>query len=407
VLAAGLSSTQFEVNFTHADVAPTRASNDPLAAGTYSVTAKYNGDANFSTSTSAAGPLTIAGDSTSIQLSSKSCNEINVALANGVSTVATPTGVCPNDLTSSSATFGTPHPLYGGVATPTGGGTAGGKISAYTLCPYPGTAPCPAGSVIDPNNFVTLITFTETNSFTVGQTVMVTNATNIDPSVVLPPGTPPSTNSATIFDIPFKVTAATATSWTGVLTSYVATAQGASIDATVFVRPSNTLSGTMTFSCSGLPANAACTFSPTSLTLTAGSAVPAYTPVIVTFFTDLQPGTGGTSSLRAPAMPGHRSPGLTLAMMLGWPITLVSLIGLVGLRKRNGWARAGKLVALLVVLAGSSAFFSGCGSSVGTYVANLTPAGTYPITITATDGSVSSSIVINFIVTSPGITGQE
>ena len=59
----------------------------------------------------------------------------------------------------------------------------------------------------------------------------------------------------------------------------VETAQRSTTDATIFINASNTVSGTLTFSCSGLPAFSNCTFSPTSIPLTAGStyAGPVYT----------------------------------------------------------------------------------------------------------------------------------
>jgi len=37
----------------------------------------------------------------------------------------------------------------------------------------------------------------------------------------------------------------------------------------------------------------------------------------------------------------------------------------------------------------------------------LTPPGTYPITVTVKGAGITQSTVVNFIVTSPGITGQE
>jgi len=382
----------------------TQGSNTTQVPGSYSVTAKYNGDANFSVSTSSTSTLTVTADTPAILLASRSCNEINVALASGVSAAVNPLGICPNDVTQKWGPQSS-NTLYGGVAKPTSGGTAGGTITGFTLCPAPLGSPCPSTSNPDPSqyNFLTMVTFAEPNNFTVGQTVVVSGATNVNPS-----STGVNVNSAVVFNIQYTVLAATSTSWTGTLTSYAATAQGASIDATLFVRPTNSLSGTMTFSCTGLPANAACTFSPTTLTLTAGTSIPAYTPVIVTFFTDLQPGTGGTSSLRAPVLAGHRSSGMALAMLFGWPITLAGLAGVIRFRRRNGFGRGLTLVALLCILVGASTVFTGCSpSGPGSYVANLTPAGTYPITITATDGSVSSSIVINFAVSSPGITGQE
>jgi hypothetical protein len=178
----------------------------------------------------------------------------------------------------------------------------------------------------------------------------------------------------------------------------VATADGSTTDATIFITPTNTVGGTITFSCSGLPANTACTFQPTSIALTASTsyATPVYTDV--TFFTDVKPG-----NLSELARPGN---GISLAMVFGWPLTALSLVALLSLRRRKS-LRGLSLLAMLVLMAGTALTFSGCAGP-GDYTASLTPAGTYPITITVKGTSgVSSSTIVDFTVTAPGITGQQ
>jgi sugar lactone lactonase YvrE len=188
----------------------------------------------------------------------------------------------------------------------------------------------------------------------------------------------------------------------------VAVAQGSTTDATLFITPTNTVSGTFTFSCSGLPANSTCTFSPTSITLAASStfATPVYTDV--TFWTDLQPGTvpGTTASLHAPTI-GHTRNAVTLAAMIGWPLTLLGLGGLLVRRRKLSHLRGFTLMALAFILAGSALTFTGCSGGPGAYHAVLTPAGTYPITVTVKGANLSQSTVIDFTVTTPGIPGQE
>jgi hypothetical protein len=189
---------------------------------------------------------------------------------------------------------------------------------------------------------------------------------------------------------------------TGVPT--IATAEGSTTDATIFINATNTVAGTLTFSCSGLPQYSICTFSPTSITLspTTGVVTPVYTDV--TMWTDIQP-YAVTSSLTSPSIGSGRH-GVTLAMIIGWPVTLLGMVGLFRLRRKQGTIRGLSLFALLLVMCGSSLIFSGCAGP-GVYKPVLTPAGTYPITVTVTGDGITKSTTVNFKVSAPGITGQE
>lgn len=373
-----------------------------------------------------------------ILLTSKACNAASQLLVTGgVGSPTLPQVTCPSDPGfPGKLGTGSPITLLGGVATPVLGGTVGGTMSAVTLCPYSNsngtviTLPvgttdlqsggkCATGSQLNPANFAVTAVFTESNSFSAGQIVTVTGATT------LATATAGSINNASLFNVSYQVLAATSTQWVGVLTTYIGTGQGAAIDATVFVQPTNTLTGTLTFSCSGLPANSACTFNPTQIVLAPGPTEPqsnvtatgspyqtnsAYMPVIVTIFTDLQPGVGNPqshSALHAPGTPGHKVSGVSMALLLGWPITLAGLAGLIRFRKRKGLASSLTLTALLCMMLGSSVLFTaGCGGGPGAYVPNLTPTGIYPVVVTVTNGTVSQSITINLAVF-PGVTGSE
>jgi sugar lactone lactonase YvrE len=179
----------------------------------------------------------------------------------------------------------------------------------------------------------------------------------------------------------------------------VATADGSTTDATIFLLPSNTLSGNITFSCSGLPTNTACTFQPTSIALTAGTAYAAPVYTDVTFFTDVK----STSSIAKP------SNGIALASVFGtrfgWPLSAFSLLALLVLRRKKS-LRGLSLLAMVVLMAGSALTFSGCAGP-GNYTPSLTPAGTYPVTITATGAGITSTTVVDLTVTAPGIIGQQ
>jgi sugar lactone lactonase YvrE len=181
----------------------------------------------------------------------------------------------------------------------------------------------------------------------------------------------------------------------------VSVAQGSTTDASVFIQPTNTLSGTMTFSCTGLPANSICTFSPTSIALTPSTAHIAPVYVDVTLWTDLQ----YHSQLQSPTL-GKGRPGILLAEMLGWPLTLIGFAGLLLSRRKLRHLRGLALVAVFSLMAGTSLTLTGCAGP-GVYSAVLTAPGVYPITVTATDGSVTASTLVYFNVTSPGIPGQE
>lgn len=176
----------------------------------------------------------------------------------------------------------------------------------------------------------------------------------------------------------------------------VTVAQGSTTDATIFINPSNTLSGTLTFSCSGLPSASTCTFSPTSVTVAATSNYAAPIAIDMTLWTDLQPGVG-TASLR--------NSDISLATILGWPVTLLGFAGIVAFRRKASSLRG---LSLLVLLVGSATLFTGCAGGPGAYKPNLTPPGTYPIVVTVKSSSgTSHTTTVYWKVTSPGITGQQ
>jgi hypothetical protein len=186
------------------------------------------------------------------------------------------------------------------------------------------------------------------------------------------------------------------------------TAQGSTALATVTVMPSNTLNGTVTFACSGLPANSVCTVTPTSLAFAPVPGVPAPQTVGVTLWTDVAPGTVPTStssqSIRPAGISAHSNP--TLATMLGWPLLLFSFAGVVGFRKH---LQATRLLAVLVfcgLLAGGSIVISGCSSgTVGP--PTLTPVGAYKVNLTVSGpNNTSQTMPIQFTV-APGVPGQE
>jgi len=123
-------------------------------------------------------------------------------------------------------------------------------------------------------------------------------------------------------------------------------------------------SGTLTFACSGLPANSSCTFSPASLTV----GTDAYNTETVNIVT-----SGSLSASAEHNAPFSKHGATMLAVLLPGAAVLVF-----GLRRRK--YAAWFALAVLAVLA--SAGVTGCNSA--TTKALLTPAGSYTVTVTAT-----------------------
>jgi hypothetical protein len=188
------------------------------------------------------------------------------------------------------------------------------------------------------------------------------------------------------------------------------TAQGSTALANVMVVPSNTLNGTVSFACSGLPANSVCTVTPTSLVFTPVPGVPASQTVGVTLWTDVSPGvipTGTTSQSRPASLSGHSA--TALASVLGWPMLLASFAGVLGFHKRLQKARLLAVLILCGLLAGGSMVLSGCSSSGGgsSTKPSLTPTGSYKVTLTISGpNTTSQTMPIQFTVAA-GVAGQE
>ncbi len=137
--------------------------------------------------------------------------------------------------------------------------------------------------------------------------------------------------------------------------------------------------GSIQFSCSGLPAQVTCAFNPTTQTLAANG----------NFVTTLEINTQGASGNQALAGPLRRERGLLLAVVLPGALLLFGVAG----RKRRGLQMLG--VALL--LCGTGLGLSGCSQRYGYLkhpapVAGGTPLGTFPITV-AVDGNEGSAAI--------------
>jgi hypothetical protein len=136
--------------------------------------------------------------------------------------------------------------------------------------------------------------------------------------------------------------------------------------ATLTVAANATFSGNISFTCSGLPANATCSVNPSQVTLTAGSNATATLVV-------------GTTTSAAT----NQQPLIPFSGFAGG----LSLAGLVCCLGRRRFSRGVLSVVTLVLLGFATVGASGCGGGNGVKTATK---GTYTVTITATPASSSA-----------------
>jgi hypothetical protein len=169
---------------------------------------------------------------------------------------------------------------------------------------------------------------------------------------------------------------------------------GAPATYTLSVSGEGGLSGTVTFTCTGAPSEAACTVSPNPAT--AGSS-----PTNVTInVTTTAPSASAPRSRPLPPVPPLR-PGLPGLWMLA--LAMAGMAGAIMRRKQPGVSRWQSAIiplaaGLLLTLA-----LAGCGGGgsggTGPSPNPGTPAGTYTLTVTATTGSGSSTLTHTMTLT--------
>jgi len=291
----------------------------------------------------------------------------------------TPPPPPPPSLSIGSPSFpaGTVGTAYSGSVTATGGNP-----------PYSFSATgLEANLVINTSGSSGIVTGTPTIAETDAGTVTVTDSTNemaettysFVVSAVAPPPPPPSTNMS------FALTPSAAT---------LSVTQGATSGNTVNLTvtdPKNTgflvtNDGNtttvlpLTYSCSNLPSESSCSFSP--------SATTTVTALSVAFVS-----TAPTAQLHPPLGSG-----------ILWAMLLPGLFGIVlSVRSRKGGAR---LLCLIVFLGFSTIWLGSCGGGGSNPQTNPgtnpgTPAGTYTVTINATTGSsapIANSTTIQLTV---------
>ena len=158
---------------------------------------------------------------------------------------------------------------------------------------------------------------------------------------------------------------------------------GSSATTIVSAAPTNNFSGTVALACSGLPQAATCTFSPTSLAVTAGA--PATATVTITTVKK-------TACVRPFTIRGTSIDKITVALFLPFGALL-----LFPRRRSPSQQRSLRLLGLFGAFILSAGFIAGCSSSSDVFVPS-TPAGTSAVTIKATSGTITQSTVVNLTV---------
>ena len=288
-------------------------------AGSYAVTATYSGDSNNTASTSAATAVTISPAVSATTLQAPSGGNVN----GQITLKATVSGDSPTGSVSFSAgstSLGTAT-LTSGVATLQTSFAAAGSYSVTAT--YKG----------DQNN--------------------AASTSSVATIVIAAP------------DFTISATPASGTITPGQTATYTFT-----------VSPVGGYAGTVSFSCGTLPAQAACSFSPASVTPSGGS--PASTTMTIT--------TATSSAMLNPER--RSSPSLTPWFPAGG-LALAGVIGLAFAPKRI-WRSNQELRGLCwaLLLASLSLLASGCGGGGNNSPSNPgTPAGSYTVSVTASSSA--------------------
>jgi hypothetical protein len=298
-----------------------------LSVGAHSITARYSGDAHYATDTSAAVPVTVNQAASATEVTSSAnpsfAGESLTLTAKVTSPGPTPTGNVT--FTSGSTTLGTVA-LSGGSAT-------------YT-----------------------------TSSFATTGTQTITVSYSGDANT--------QASSASLSQV---VNAAFTLAPDGGGNTILTVKAGQSVSAPINATGAAGFSGAVTFACTGLPANASCSFSPASINVSGTAAVPTLLTVntAASSTANLQRQDGGSGF-------GTVAYSLGLAgLMLLWPI-----------RRRGA-----RLSAMLICSFALAAIgLTGCSSGSGATPTPETTTGTYSFTVTASSGNVKAQSSFTLVV---------
>jgi uncharacterized protein (TIGR03118 family) len=163
--------------------------------------------------------------------------------------------------------------------------------------------------------------------------------------------------------------------------------RGQAASTTLTITPANGFDSTVSFSCSGLPGGASCSFSPSTVT---PAGTPATTQLTISTAT-----TGTYGAVPIPVLNGPASRvgplGLALAAVL-----FLSFLFLKGAAGRHASVTSGASWIRIVLAAGLLVVAAGCGYSKNNNMG--TPAGTTTVMVNATSGNVMQSTSIALTV---------
>lgn len=334
-ISSAVASAAYTINlpagtptFTPAAGTYTSVQTVTIASSTTGAAIYYttNGTAPTTTSTLYTGPVSV-GVSETLQA---------IATAAGSSTSAIGSAAYILNLPAGTPTFTPAAGTYTTVQTVAITSATAGATIYYTIN---GTAPTTASTVY-------------TGPITVGvtQTVMaLATATGFTPSAL----------GSAVYTINLPPPSFTM----AINPNSLTIKNGATGNVAIVVTPANSFAGQVTFGCSGLPADAACSFSPVPLSVAGAPATSTLTIITTTVF-------GATRPASLPWLPGTG---------------LVAAFSLVFLRKRR------RVRALFLVLIGTVGLgmVSGCGVTPTPSITHTPTASV--VTVTATAGTVISS----------------
>jgi len=159
----------------------------------------------------------------------------------------------------------------------------------------------------------------------------------------------------------------------------VKAAIGSSAASSVSITPLNGFASAVTFSCSGLPSFASCTFNPNALTPSGSVATST-----VTIATNVQ-----TAGIRFGARPGDNRRQLASTSSLA-----ILLLPLLGFRRKRETSRLRVFGSIVVALL----LFQGIFGCSGSSSSSKAPRGPYSVSITATSGSLRHSAILTLAV---------
>jgi hypothetical protein len=312
-------------------------STTTLAAGGHSITARYSGDSNFSTVTSAPQTVTINLITPAVALTATPSNaQVGTAIALGATVTGsggTPTGsVKFLDGTTTLATVNLANGTASYSATTLG-------VGQHTI----------TASYSGDGTFSALVSSP--------QTVTIT-------------AVPPSISAV------FSPAALTIT-------------HGSTATSTLTITPANGFAGTLTFTCGSLPNSASCGFAPSSLNFTASSSAAQSSVITV---------STNSSIIGAlhPAPFGPHGWGSTATVLSAF-----LLLPLAFTRRSRGLLRRHSVLTLGLILLAAAGIgaLSGCSSHTSApAAATTTPVGSYTISITINGAPAATTITLPITV---------